>query len=356
MPPDAPALSLRNLTKHYGSQPALLDFSLEITPGEVVAILGPSGSGKSTLLWIIAGLLAAEGGSVAWQGVDLAGLPPERRNFGLMFQDYALFPHLNVFENIAFGLRRQHQAQAQIDRRVTEMLDLVGLPGFARRDVLSLSGGEQQRVALARALAPQPRLLLLDEPLGALDRGLRERLALDLRGILRDLHQTALYVTHDQEEAFLLADRVALLQAGRLARLGTPQEVYRQPGSVFAARFLGLDNIFPAQLVAGDSGWLARTALGEWRLPPQPGLTPGAAQVLLRPDEIETGEGGPVVLAGVLLSSLFRGDAWQVEVAVSGQRLRINLPARSELPQPGAALLLSFDPARAVQVMAEAQV
>ena len=239
----SPLLQVSHIHKSFDGAPLLRDVSFDVAPSEIVCLLGPSGCGKTTLLNIIAGLEQAESGQVLVEGQDISGVPVHRRGFGLMFQDLALFPHKNVRDNVAFGLRMAGLAPQAIDARVSEVLELVGLAGFEQRDVNQLSGGEQQRVALARSLAPRPRLLMLDEPLSSLDRTLRERLMNELRDILTRVGQTAIYVTHDQQEAFALADRVVILNAGRVAQIGTPQEVYRAPADAFVARFLGLTNL-----------------------------------------------------------------------------------------------------------------
>ncbi len=240
-------LELLHISKTYNNAPLLHDISLSVNAGEIVCLLGPSGSGKTTLLRIIVGLESAERGDVFFAGKNMRNVPVHQRNFGMMFQDLALFPHKNVFENVAFALRMQKVAPAEIRTRVQETLDLVGLRGFEQRDVNHLSGGEQQRVALARALAPRPRLLMFDEPLGALDRILREQLVADLRTILKRIGMTALYVTHDQEEAFAIADRIAIIHAGQIVQIGFPAEIYQTPANAFVARFLGMTNLFPAR-------------------------------------------------------------------------------------------------------------
>jgi spermidine/putrescine transport system ATP-binding protein len=236
-------LELINIKKAYQSQPLLRGVSATVSVGETVCLLGPSGSGKSTLLRIIAGLEKPDQGQVCWDGEDLADLPVHKRGFGLVFQDYALFPHLTVAENVAFGLQMQNLKGAKANPRVAETLEMVNMAGFGDRQVTDLSGGEQQRVALARAMAPRPRLLMFDEPLGALDRNLREQLMEELRRILRESRVPAIYVTHDQEEAFALADRVLLLHDGMIIRSGTPELVWTDPGSVWAAQFLDAGNV-----------------------------------------------------------------------------------------------------------------
>jgi len=206
-----PIIDVRNASKSFGRVHALHDVSMQVRPAEVIVIIGPSGSGKSTLLRVIAGLHLPDGGRMCWDGQDLVGVPPHRRGVGLVFQDLQLFPHKDVAANVGFGLRMQHRRRAAIDARVSELLALVGLPGFERRRVTTLSGGEAQRVALARALAPQPRVLLLDEPLAALDRDLHDRLALDVRDLLRRVGITAVHVTHDEDEARTIGDRLVVL-------------------------------------------------------------------------------------------------------------------------------------------------
>jgi spermidine/putrescine transport system ATP-binding protein len=244
-------LELRKIYKSYDGQPLLRGISFEIQTAETVCLLGPSGSGKSTMLQIIAGLEAADSGDVLWRKKSLRSTPAHLRDFGLVFQDYALFPHLDVLENVAFGLRMRNAAQGDIALRVAQVMHLVNLNGFEHRSVTDLSGGEQQRVALARALAPRPRLLMFDEPLGALDRALRQELLGQLRAVLKKARVPALYVTHDQDEAFEIADRVLLLHAGEIVRAGAPAEVWAQPASAWAAEFLGLGNILVGTILDG---------------------------------------------------------------------------------------------------------
>jgi len=244
-------LEIRGIYKTYGAQPLLQNISFMIGTGETICLLGSSGSGKSTLLRMIAGLELPDAGQILWDGNDLAATPPHLRDFGLVFQDYALFPHLDVFDNVAFGLKMKNWKNNDVKTRLAEVLELVNLRGFEHRKVTELSGGEQQRVALARALAPRPRLLMFDEPLGALDRALREDLLNELRGILHRTKIPAIYVTHDQDEAFTIADRVLLLHDRQIVQAGTPAEVWSKPNSVWVAQFLGLGNIIEGKIING---------------------------------------------------------------------------------------------------------
>ena len=236
-------LEVHNIYKTYENQPLLKDISFTVAVGETICLLGASGSGKSTLLRIIAGLEPADAGTIIFNEQNLTFIPPHLRDFGLVFQDYALFPHLNVHENVAFGLKMRRLGQAEVDRRVAAALLLVSLTGFEDRKVTDLSGGEQQRVALARALAIRPRLLMFDEPLGALDRSLREGLLNELRTILHQTEVPAIYVTHDQEEAFTISDRILILHRGEIIRAGTPTDVWANPESAYVAKLLGLGNM-----------------------------------------------------------------------------------------------------------------
>ncbi len=232
---------------------ALDAVSLDVADGEVVTVLGPSGSGKSTFLRVVAGLQQPDSGSVHVDGVDVTSVPPHRRGIGLVFQDHALFDHKDVAGNVAFGLRMRGDERAEVGRRVHQLLELVGLPGFERRSIATLSGGEQQRVALARALAPEPRVLLLDEPLGSLDRRLRDRLLDDLAALFETLGVTAVYVTHDRAEAFALGDRVVILREGRVAQVGAPDDVWARPADEDVARFLGLANVRDGRILRPEA-------------------------------------------------------------------------------------------------------
>ncbi|MBC2906319.1 ABC transporter ATP-binding protein [Streptomyces cupreus] len=270
-------LSLENATVRFGGRAVLDAVDLAVAEHEVVCVLGPSGSGKSTLLRAVAGLQPLDAGRVSLDGRDQTGVPAHRRGVGLMFQDHQLFPQRDVGGNVAFGLRMHGTSKRQQADRVQELLDLVGLPGAARRAVAALSGGEQQRVALARALAPSPRLLMLDEPLGQLDRSLRERLVVELRELFSELGTTVLAVTHDQGEAFALADRVVVMRDGRIAQSGTPLEVWQRPADEFVARFLGFDNVVQATVAgqAADTPW--------GKLPVPDDTAEGTRTLLVRP-------------------------------------------------------------------------
>ncbi len=243
-------LELRNVAKSYEGKPLLRDISFSVAVGETVCLLGASGSGKSTLLRLIVGLDFPERGRIFFDGCDLAATPPHRRDFGLVFQDYGLFPHLNVFDNVAFGLKMRNLPVERIKPRVAALLDQMNLRGFESRLVTDLSGGEQQRVALARALAPDPRLFMFDEPLGALDRSLKEDLLDEIRALLKRTKMPAIYVTHDQEEAFAIADRILILHDGIIVRDAPPQEIWRDPRSAFAAKLLGIGNVVEGEVVA----------------------------------------------------------------------------------------------------------
>ena len=277
-------LELIDIHKTYENKPLLSGISFTVETGETVCLLGASGSGKSTLLRIIAGLEEPENGQVLWNGADLESVPTHQRKFGLVFQDYALFPHLTVAENVAFGLKMQNLPQDEIKLRVAASLKQVNLSEFINRSVTELSGGEQQRVALARALAPRPRLLMFDEPLGALDRALRDHLLDELRSILHASGVPAIYVTHDQEEAFAIADRILLLHDGLIAQDGTPAEVALHPASGWVANFLGLGNIIEGKWL-GDRR--VETSLGVLEVDDKTGADmKESVAVLIRPENV----------------------------------------------------------------------
>lgn len=317
-------LRIETVTKSY--QPGTLAVDgvrFSVAEGEIICLLGPSGCGKTTLLRIIAGLEIPDAGDVLLDGDSILTRPPHQRDFGMMFQDFALFPHKNVFDNIAFGLEMRGDSRAHIQHRVADMLKLVDLPGFDARRIDQLSGGEQQRVALARSLAPGPRLLMLDEPLGALDRALRERLMLDLRTILKQVGLTAIYVTHDQTEAFAIADRIVVMNAGRIEQIDTPQHIYAQPASPFVARFLGFQNILSGTLQPDGR---VETTIGEFSQPISAIAniaSPKPMTLLLKPDAASFTPGATAqpTPQGTITAISFRGRFYQVWVEVRGTQL-----------------------------------
>jgi ABC-type Fe3+/spermidine/putrescine transport system ATPase subunit len=345
-------LEVRGVSKGYPGLPVLDDITLSAATGEILCLLGPSGCGKTTLLRLIAGLEQPDRGTLAFAGQDLAGVPVHERNFGLMFQDYALFPHRTVDENVAFGLRMQGLPASAVANGVTNALELVQLPEYGPRRVQLLSGGEQQRVALARSLAPQPRLMMLDEPLGALDRSLREQLIGELRRILRRVGVTTVYVTHDQGEAFALADRIAVMQpgehGGRLAQMGSAIELYRRPQSRFVAHFLGFKNLIPARVLADANSDFAfvQCQLGTLRVGRGTRLAGEHATLLIRPEAATVAtENGENVIE-VLVSDLsFRGSHYLLEVAhASGVNLSLEVRGIPDTTTPGATLCLALAP------------
>ena len=311
---------------------------LAVTRGEVVVVMGPSGAGKSTLLRAIAGLQALDGGRVLLDDRDLAGVPPHSRHIGLMFQEHALFPHKDVSGNVAFGLRMQRLSPREIPARVDELLHLVDLAGFGHRRIQTLSGGEQQRVALARALAPRPALLLLDEPLGALDRTLRDRLVVDLRALLIQLGITALAVTHDQQEAFTLADRIAVMDAGSILQIGTPGEIWEGPRTRRVASLLGFTNVLDVEVVGGQ-------ALTPWGVVPVP-VPAGRVAIHLRAADIHLDGQATATdrVTGTVVACRFSGDRTSVQVAVDGAPLLEALVATSHAPRPGDVVVVRVDP------------
>lgn len=345
-------LRLDSITKYYDQTPAVVNVSFEVSNGEILALLGPSGCGKSTLLSIIAGLEHPERGSVYWNYQSQDDIPTHKRGFGLMFQDYALFPHLNVYQNIAFGLNYSKKYNIDIDERINEVLELVDLIQFKDRDVNTLSGGEQQRVALARSLAPKPKLLMLDEPLGALDRSLRERLVLDINRILRITKQTAVYVTHDQEEAFAIADRVVLMNSGEIIQTGTPQEIYRQPISVRAARFLGMSNILSGEAVKLGGESEVKTKIGLFHVVQD---IQGPVDLLIRPDIVNLNHESDFTIVGNIIEKSFQGSSWKIVVDVHGEQLVFNIQAGKNVPQIGESARIAYDPKESLLVFPKSQ-
>ncbi len=329
MPPivshETPLLQLNTIHKRFGSTVVLDGVSLSIPKGQIVSILGRSGSGKSTLLRCVAGLESVDGGQVMMNGKDITHIPTHQRQIGMMFQQFALFPHRTVFENIAFGLRMRGDNHNSQQKRVHELLELMGLHGYEQRTIFELSGGEQQRVALARSLAPNPSLLLLDEPMSSLDQSLRERLMGELREILKAIDITALYITHDQHEAFAVADWLVLLEGGKILQEGVPEDVYRQPVNRFVADFFGIRNLLPVinsfQHSTGQ-GWMVETSLKTFRIStlnnPQPfiALPAESAQIVDKVDNDVDNLSN--LLTGVVKTRFFRGGYYEVVVEYEG--------------------------------------
>jgi len=320
-------LSVENIYKDYDGKPLLKGINFEVHEGELVCLLGSSGSGKSTMLRIIAGLEEPESGKVFWNGEDYTQKPTHERGFGLMFQDYALFPHRTVAENIAFGLRMAGRPKVEIETLIQKALANIRMEEFADRAVTELSGGEQQRVALARALAPDPHLLMLDEPLGALDHNLRTELLKDLRKRLHDSQKPVIYVTHDQEEAFALADRLLLLHEGLLVQEGAPETVFNQPANTWVASFLGLGNLVPAKLVSSNR---IETDLGQFVLSGPPTVQVGSeCRLLLRPEDAifdENASSKSPNLRAVVRDSVFLGEYYRLEVKIGQTLLHVHSP------------------------------
>jgi thiamine transport system ATP-binding protein len=319
-----PTLEVTGVSKAFGAIPAVREVSLTAERGDLVCLLGPSGCGKSTLLRLIAGLEELDAGSVRFDGADLGGVAPFQRGFGLMFQDLALFPHMDVGGNVSFGLRMQKLPQGAIDKRVDELLELVGLSGYGKRKMDELSGGERQRVALARSLAPEPKLLMLDEPLGSLDRVLRESLQGQLRSILKAVGVTGIYVTHDKDEAFAIADTIVVMDRGVVVQAGAPEELYRAPTSELVARSLGMRNILPGSLARVGDSVEVTCALGTLAVggSTPPGVAVGdAVQVLIdeRGVGVEPALGRQMPAGaspGVVVARNFRGGETELSVHI----------------------------------------
>lgn len=344
-------LTISHLSNSYSGKPLLQDVSFKLERGDILCLLGQSGSGKTTLLRLIAGLELVETGTIYFMKQDICNIPPHKRPFGMMFQEYALFPHKNVAENISFGLEMKKIKGRKKKIRVEEMLDLVGLSGFEKRRINELSGGEQQRVALARSLAPAPKLLLLDEPLGSLDRGLRDRLAGDIRTILKSLDLTAIFVTHDQTEAFSIADKIGVLQEGKLEQIDRPEQLYRQPKNSKISNFLGFSNIISGT-VNYKTG-LFKSQLGDFHLGQRTLLQEKQAfqaqktSLLIRPEgsQLSTtakdARSRTICLTGVVTSSCFLGSSYKVSFLTNGIALTFELPLEPSPPAPGGHIEIS---------------
>lgn len=351
-------IRIEKLLKMYGSLKAVDNLSLNVAAGEFVTLLGASGSGKTTTLMMIAGLIEADGGSISIDGKAVIDLPPEHRDLGVVFQSYALFPHLNVFDNIAFPLRMRKMGNAEVETRVKEVLNLVGLEAYSQRRISQLSGGQQQRVALARAIVFSPPVLLMDEPMGALDRQLREQLQIEIKRIQRDLGVTVLYVTHDQEEALALSDRIAIMRDGQITQVGTPDDVYIQPSSVFVASFLGESNLIPSRAVSAANDGISLSPVADTNLVFEGILSntsnvPLAAEdltALIRPEAIvlsdASSEALPNTVEGTIDLREFMGATIRYDVATCIGNLVVRTPRLSPNSNfgPGDRVRLSWHP------------
>ena len=351
---ETPSVELRSVTKRFEGLVAVDDLSLELAQGEFFTFLGPSGCGKTTTLRMIAGFERPTAGEIRIEGEDVAQLPPHKRPTNTVFQSYALFPHLSVEDNVAFGLKRRKTPKEKIKRRVAEELERVGLGGEGNRRPSMLSGGMQQRVALARALVNLPKVLLLDEPLGALDLKLRKGLQVELKRIQRDVGITFVYVTHDQEEALTMSDRIAVMNRGRVEQVAAPEEVYDRPATTFVAGFIGVSNLMPATVTGLQEVKLDQ---GQTIAAPTDGFSRGErCHAVVRPEKLRVelieggGAGGGARVEGIVESSLYLGTATQIAVDLGeGTRMTVLVPntdeaARQRLPGGGARVALSWDP------------
>jgi ABC-type Fe3+/spermidine/putrescine transport system ATPase subunit len=348
----APILLVEKLSNRYEGLPFLQEISFALDRGEILCLLGPSGSGKTTLLRLIAGLEKEDRGTVVFDGRDIRDIPPHKRNFGMMFQEYALFPHKSVCQNITFGLEMQHCPPPELAGRLRAVLKMVGLEDLGHRRIDELSGGERQRVALARSLAPEPQLLLLDEPLGSLDRTLRDRLTGEIRAILKKLKMTAIFVTHDQAEAFSVADKVAVLHNGRLQQFDTPEGLYRNPQNVIVAGFLGFTNLIAGSL---DEGGIFHSTLGSLPLGNGLGQQKDKVTLLLRPEgakliEPQADASDAPRLSGLVTNRIFQGSSYRVTLQSGHQPLTFYLPIDPPPPATGSAIHLALNPAALVLI------
>jgi putative spermidine/putrescine transport system ATP-binding protein len=335
-------LAIAGLSKSFGQHVAVAGLDLTVARGEFMALLGPSGCGKTTTLQMIAGFVAPDRGRITLEGEDLVRVKPNRRGLGLVFQSYALFPHMTAAGNVAFGLEMQRLPRAERDGRVGDMLALVGLSAFAERFPRQLSGGQQQRVALARALAIRPRVLLLDEPLSNLDAKLREEMQIELRQIQRTVGTTTILVTHDQAEAMALSDRIAVMNAGRIEQVGAPTQVYERPATPFVASFLGKTNVIAVEVRADGAGTAA--VIGEARWPLAARVVPGRASASIRPEKISFAlDGAGTGLAGTVRTRVFQGAHWLYQVDTpAGALVVIRQNAGGMVPGEGAPVRLTW--------------
>lgn len=349
---------LVDVVKRFGEAVAVDHISLEVRDGEFFSLLGPSGCGKTTTLRMIGGFEAPTSGLIELQGQDVTWLPPYQRNVNTVFQSYALFPHLTIFENVAFGLRRKKVKDTEVKARVTEMLNLVELPGYERRKPTQISGGQAQRVALARALINRPAVLLLDEPLGALDLKLRRQMQVELKRIQQEVGITFIYVTHDQEEAMTMSDRIAVMNNGRYEQLGDPESLYERPTTRFVAGFLGVSNLLPGSVEGSDDQHAIVRLADDTRIRAPRALVAGRSRVAIgvRPEKVRLREEADAVpaghneLHGVVRDASYLGVSTQYQIeARGGARLtvyeqNVERATKSELWSPGEAVRLTWAP------------
>jgi putative spermidine/putrescine transport system ATP-binding protein len=331
-PAPAEHLSVQSLCVRFGSHAAVSDVSFSAAKGELLTLLGPSGCGKTTILRSIAGFASVESGNILIAGRNVAGLPPHRRNIGMVFQSYALFPHLTVMENTAFGLRMRHLKRPDREKRAKAALDTVGLADLASRYPAELSGGQQQRVALARAIAIEPEILLLDEPLSNLDANLRAELSHEIRALQKATDITTVLVTHDQQEALAVSDRIAILNRGGLVEIDTPEALCERPRDAFAAQFIGARTVIPGS-----------TANGSFHAPGLifTGAPEGATAIVLRASRLRFGGSGPLRIQGRVVSRTYLGDRFEVSVESGSSSIKILTPSECPPPELGAECMIS---------------
>ncbi|MBZ9803561.1 ABC transporter ATP-binding protein [Mesorhizobium sp. ES1-6] len=356
--PSALPISMRRIEKRFGSVPVLRDLNLDVEAGEFLTLLGPSGSGKTTLLMILAGFVRANGGSIKVGGDEIITTPPHRRNIGMVFQNYALFPHMNVFHNIAFPLKQRGVAAAETAQRVEKALELVKLLGLGERRVDQLSGGQRQRVALARAIVFEPRIVLMGEPLSALDKGLREHMQIELRALHRRLGMTTVYVTHDQREAITMSDRIAVMNGGRIEQLDRPETLYASPKTQFVAGFIGESNFVPVESRNG-SVWYEDRKIRTTA----PSPAPGRYLMVVRPEKLRLVANAELadginVLSATLSDIIYQGDSFVCYASLrDGRQLTLRDYCRSDvlakLPAPGQPITLGLDAQDTILVAAE---
>jgi len=344
---NSPAVEFRNIDIAYGKFGAVRDFSLSIAKGSFVTLLGPSGCGKTTILRSIAGLVDISAGQIMIGGRRVDDVPIYKRNIGLVFQSYALFPHKSVFDNVAFGLKYRNVAKPEIKRKVSQALEMVRLPGSEKKLPSQLSGGQQQRIALARAIVFEPQVLLLDEPLSALDANMREEMRVEIKKIQKETGITAIFVTHDQEEALSMSDRIVVMNAGSAEQVGTPEEVYERPATAFVADFLGKANMLPGKVSKSDGPTTVTLASGQTVnvVSPKALAQGNAVTVVVRPQKLSVGGKSVNRLPGRVVSASYLGGSAIYEVDIGGKTIiRANAPIDGRVLSEGEAIELGFGP------------